>query len=53
MITYEKYVAAYEALLKLFLSYTPNEVGSGVYASKLSDLEEAHAAHAETYNEQF
>jgi hypothetical protein len=50
MMTYKEYVVAYESLLKTFLSYTGTQVGSGVYASKLSDLEEANPQHATRYN---
>jgi len=48
-MTYKEYVAAYESLLKTFLNYAPNDVGSGVYASKLSDLEEACPQHTTRY----
>ena len=48
-MTYEEYVAEYESLLKIFLSYTPTQVGSGVYASKLSDLEEAYPQYTTRY----
>jgi hypothetical protein len=50
MMTYKEYVVAYESLLKTFLSYTQTQVGSGVYASRLSDLEEANPAHATRYD---
>jgi hypothetical protein len=49
-MTYEEYVVAYESLLKTFLSYTGTQVGSGVYASKLSDLEDANPHHATRYD---
>jgi hypothetical protein len=48
---FHEYVAAYEALLKVFLSYTPAQVGSGIYASRLTDLEEAHPDHADRYDQ--
>jgi len=48
-MTYKEFVIAYESLLKTFLSYTAAQVGSGVYASKLSDLEEAHPQHSTRY----
>ena len=41
-MTYQEYVAAYESLLNKFFGYTSNEVGSLMYAEKLSDLEEAY-----------
>jgi hypothetical protein len=49
-MTYEEYVVAYESLLKTFLSYTGTQVGSGVYASKLRDLEDANPHHATRYD---
>jgi hypothetical protein len=52
-MTFTEYVAAYEALIKVFLSYTPAQVGSSVYASKLADLEEAHPVHAAQFDAQF
>jgi hypothetical protein len=48
-MTYSEYVTAYESLLKTFFSYTSNEVGSLVYAEKLSDLDEANPQHATRY----
>jgi|TARA_R110000824_G_scaffold269940_2_gene458410 hypothetical protein len=48
-MTYQEYVAAYESLLKTFFGYTSNEVGSLVYAEKLSDLDEANPQHATRY----
>ena len=52
IMTYAEYVAAYESLLKVFLSYTQAQVGSEVYASKLADLEGAHPSHAAQYDSQ-
>ena len=52
-MTFGEYVAAYEALLKALLSYTPAQVGCEVYASKMADLEEAHPDHAAQYDAQF
>jgi len=52
-MTFTEYVAAYEALLKALMSYTPAQVGSEVYASKMADLEEAHPVHAAQYDAQF
>ena len=52
-MTFTEYVAAYEALIKVALTYTPAQVGSSVYASKLADLEEAHPVHAAQYDAQF
>lgn len=48
-MTYAEYVTEYESMLTIFLSYTPTEVGSGVYAEELSDLDEAHPDHAARY----
>ena len=50
VMTYKEYVVAYESLLWTFLSYTGTQVGSGVYASKLSDLEDANPQHAIRYD---
>jgi len=52
-MTYEDFAAAYEALLKRFLDYTPAQVGSGDYASKLADLVDAHPAFEARYDAAF
>ena len=49
-MTYEDFAAEYEALLKRFLAYTPAQVGSGDYASKLADLVDAHPAFEARYD---
>jgi hypothetical protein len=49
--TYTDYVDEYESLLRTFLRYKRTEVGSDVYANKLSDLEEAYPQHADRYDD--
>jgi len=49
-MTYETFVKEYESLLNRFLSYTPEQAGSLVYASKLADLADAHPDYMEWYD---
>ncbi len=51
-MSYVDYVRFYETLLRRLMSYGPNEVGSGVFASRLADLEEAHPVHAARFDAQ-
>ncbi len=49
-MTYEDFAAAYEALIVRLMAYGPNEVGHGIYASKLADLTEAHPEFEAKYD---
>lgn len=37
-MTYEEFKTEYSKLFKLMMSYSPKEVGSGIYCEKLADL---------------
>jgi len=49
-MTYEEFAAEYEALVNRLFDYTPDQVGSGDYASKLADLVDAHPAFEARYD---
>lgn len=44
---YQEFKAEYERLFKLMMSYSPKQAGSGHYAEKMADLEDAYPEWAE------
>jgi hypothetical protein len=52
-MTYEDFVVAYETLLHRLFDYTPDQVGSHDYCSKLADLVDAHPAFEARYDAAF
>ena len=52
-MTYENFVAEYETLLHRLFDYTPDQVGSHDYCSKLADLVDAHPAFEARYDATF
>lgn len=46
-MTYEAFAILYKAIFKTMMSYSCNQVGSGIYAEKMADLSDAHPEWAE------
>jgi hypothetical protein len=46
-MNYETFKAEYIQNFRQMMKYSPNEVGSGMYAEKLADMAEAHPEWAE------
>ena len=51
-MSYEEFADEYERLLKIFLSYPPNQVEQRVYLGKLADLCDANPGFEERYDEE-
>ena len=49
-MSYNEFKTEYEKLLRGMLKYTIEQVGSGVFASKLADLTEAYPEHEARYD---
>jgi hypothetical protein len=41
-MTYAEFKAEYEALFNRMMSYSPDQVGSGIYAEKMAELADAY-----------
>ena len=52
-MTYEEFAAEYKALVTRLFDYTPDQVGSHDYCSKLADLVDAHPAFEARYDAAF
>lgn len=45
--TYEAFRTVYTATFRRLMSYTPNQIGSGIYAEQMAELSEAYPEWAE------
>ncbi len=52
-MTYEEFKTQYESLLKEMLKYNIEQVGSGIFASKLADLTEEYPEFEARYDDEF
>ena len=46
-MTYEEFKTEYTKLFNLMMSYSPKEVGSGIYCEKLAELADKYPEHEE------
>ncbi len=51
-MNYDEFKAEYENLLREMLKYTIEQVGSSVFAEKLSDLTDANPEHEARYDDE-
>lgn len=51
-MTYEEFAAVYRATFAKMMTYSPKEIGSGVYCEKLEALANAYPAWAETVEDE-
>jgi hypothetical protein len=49
---YEEFKAEYTRLFKVMVSYTPNEVGSDIYAEKMATLADKYPAFVDRIEEE-
>jgi len=46
-MTYNDFKIEYTDIFKKMMSYSPEQIGSGIYAEKMADLEEQYPEFAE------
>ena len=51
-MTFSEFKAAYTAVFDIMMSYTPDEVGSLIYAEKMAQLADDYPAWAEAVEEE-
>ena len=47
IMTYNDFKIEYTDIFKKMMSYSPEQIGSGIYAEKMADLEEQYPEFAE------
>lgn len=52
-MSYEEFKTLYVATFKTMMSYSPNEVGAGIYAEKLAELADKYPAFTERVEHEF
>lgn len=52
-MSYEDFKTLYIATFKTMMEYSPNEVGSTIYAEKLADLADKYPAFTERVENEF